>query len=917
MPQRVYGIVTQVLVPLVVVSSGLVSLASWFAFQGVAEANREATLREIGVEALRRSEADSQLFTLAENNLLQARSVLAKRLREPALALPVAPRPDGTWRLVPTSGDKPLAAFVSRVSDGAEAQREVATAIAMLGELGPSWCRGLPAIAIAAPRRWLACWGDAYADLPATMLPEDPVLLTNELSLLALPDDGIRWSNTYLEPATDTWCVTALVPLATDQGKIALFHPVPVRELLAQLGSGMVAGTTTVILDRRGRSIACTGQPLPAEAPGEISMPMPTRLAAAVANLMEPATGVRPAAGGDGWLAVSRLAGPGWTIVTHLPPEVVLEPARRQALFALLLGAITSATLAVAIAAILRWRIATPIEGLRTEVARLAAGGKPPAHRPPRADEIGELIAAVDHMAIEVNASHAEVSQALAALGRREQLYRALFAAAADAVLVLRDGKVIEANQRAGRLFDVAPDALTGCVLADLAPELQADGTPSPTRFAEYQADVDLTAGAWRARRQDGSELDTEISIGRVSHQDGDLQVIALRDVTERNQLDQQLRQVQKMETIGQLAGGVAHDFNNLLTGMLGSAELIGRRLPHDERSRELIGRILQAGQRAAALVSKLLAFARKGRQVSTPIDVHEVVRETCALLERSIDRRIELKQELTAERSVVIGDSTQLQSALLNLGVNARDAMPEGGRLEFASRLRVIDAATARSFAPTLDEGVHLEVTVRDSGMGMSPAVIARLYEPFFTTKPPGKGTGLGLTAVLRTVHDHHGAITVESEPGAGTTFRILLPLSELSAARLAVDANPVSGKGRILVIDDDDLVRRTAVEMLRTLGYETTEANDGRAGVEAYKAGHFAAVLIDMEMPRLRGIDCIRELRSIDPAVRAILCSGFNRDHGGDMRTAGFQGFLAKPYRLYELSRVISDLITERKPA
>ena len=161
MLQRAYGIVTQVLVPLVVVSSGLVSLASWFAFQGVAEAIREATLREIGVEALRRSDSDSQLFTLAESNLLQARSVLANRLREPATPLPVAPRPDGTWRLIPTVNDKPLAAFVSRVHDGAVDQREVATAIGMLQELGPSWCRGLPAIAIAAPRRWLACWGDA------------------------------------------------------------------------------------------------------------------------------------------------------------------------------------------------------------------------------------------------------------------------------------------------------------------------------------------------------------------------------------------------------------------------------------------------------------------------------------------------------------------------------------------------------------------------------------------------------------------------------------------------------------------------------------------------------------------------------------------------------------------------------------
>ena len=911
MGSRPYGIVLQILVPLVAVAAGVVAVASWLDFQALAGANRAAALRELSLEARRRAEVDDRLFMQAERNLIQCRDLMRMRLADPPPPRTFPPRSDGTARLLPGRGQAPLGAFLARgATDDDGARRSLTAAVGLLTELGPSWCSELPAVAIGEPARWLATWGTAFSDLTATMLPDDPVLLGTETDLLSQAGDDVRWSGPYFEPATETWCVTALAPVGPAHGpRIAVYHPVPVRELLARVGEGLPPGTITAVLDRNGRAIACTGSPPPPEAPGEVVVALPPRLAAAMAGLAGASTGVHPAAADDGWLAVSRLAGPGWAVVTHLPPELVVGPARRAAGHVLLVGGLAITVLALAIAFILRWRVALPLRGLQDEVARLAHGGAPPEERPARRDEIGSLITAFDRMSGEVASSQAGLREALEALGQRERLYRALFAAAADAVLVLRDGKVTEANERACRLFGAEAVRLMGADPGTLAPELQPDGVPSGARFTAFLGRPPEIPAPWRAKRIDGAEIDTEVSVGRVARPEGDLLVLALRDVTERNQLEQQLRQVQKMETVGQLAGGVAHDFNNLLTGIVGSAELLGRRLTADERGRDLVARILQAGDRAAALVRKLLTFARKGRQVSTPLDVHGVVRDTCALLERSIDPRITLDQRLAAERSVVVGDATLLQTALLNLGVNARDAMPGGGSLIFATDTCQIGEAEGRVHVPPLAAGAYLEVSVADTGTGMPPEVRRRLFEPFFTTKPTGKGTGLGLAAVLRTVHDHQGAVEVASEPGRGTTFRLLLPLSDRQADPIAAERPPVRGQGRILVVDDDDLVRGTAVEMLHSLGYETAEARDGRAGADAYVPGVYAAVMIDMEMPVLRGVDCLREIRLRDPLVRAILCSGFSREGGSaDLRGMGFRGYLQKPYGLYDLSRVVA---------
>lgn len=913
MSRHRYGIIWQILVPLVAVSTGVVTIASVLDFQALAQANRTAALRELSLEARRRAEVDGRVFAQAERNLLQCRDLLRRRLIDPPPGETFPIGRDGACRLVPAAGAPPLAAFLARsVAADVQAQRSWSVAIGILDELGPSWCDQFPAIAIGEPSRWLATWGSSFVDLSTTMLPDDPVLLTSEVALLNQIGTDVRWSGAYFEPGTSTWCVTALAPIALADGRrLAVYHPVPIRDLLVRVGEGLPEGTVTAILDRRGQAIACTASPLPPETPGEAHVTLPERFLKAISGATEVDTGVHQTDNDDGWIAVSRLSGPDWAVITHLPPELVIGPARRTAEQSMFVGGLAILVLSISIAVILRWRVALPLRTLQNEVARLAHGGTPPSMRRIRHDEIGDLIIAFIEMADEVTTSQANLRTAINALTQRERLYRALFAAAADAVLVLRDGRVADANERACGLFNAEAKHLLGADPALLAPDLQTDGVTSSTRFSQLLAHPSKHPAPWRARRKDGAEIDTEISVGRVPQPEGDLIVVALRDVTERNQLDQQLRQVQKMETVGQLAGGIAHDFNNVLTGIIGSAEMLSRRLAEDERATALVGRILQASERAAGMIQKLMAFTRKGRQISSPIDVHIVVRDTCALLERSVDAGISIVQKLDAVNSVVIGDATSLQTSLLNLGVNARDALPDGGTITFSTEVTTLTSADGQAFAPPLPPGSYVELCVSDSGTGMSTDTLQHLFEPFFTTKAIGKGTGLGLPAVLRTVHDHHGAIDVRSELGRGTTFRILLPLSAEALADEPAERLPIRGRGRILVIDDDDLVRGTAVEMLRSLGFDTIEANNGLAGVAAYIPGAFDVVLIDMEMPMLRGTDCLREIRVIDPTVRAILCSGFNRESGStDVRGEGFRGFLQKPYRLFDLSSVVAEV-------
>ncbi|MBN1943249.1 MAG: PAS domain-containing protein [Phycisphaerae bacterium] len=389
-----------------------------------------------------------------------------------------------------------------------------------------------------------------------------------------------------------------------------------------------------------------------------------------------------------------------------------------------------------------------------------------------------------------------------------------------------------------------------------------------------------------------------------------------VRAEEESHRLQEQLHHTRKMEAIGQLAGGIAHDFNNLLTAIHGNAELIridGASTPSQLESAE---QILKASQRMGDLTQQLLAFGRKGKLQTVAVDMHDAVAETVKLLSHSIDRRIEITQDLRAAYPAVMGDPSQLKNALLNLAINARDAMPTGGRLTFATRITRIGEDHVLRGAERMPPGHYLEVAVSDTGVGMDEETLERIFEPFFTTKRIGEGTGLGLAGVYGCMKNHKGFIDVQSQPGEGSTFRLYFPPAEANVGVYASDAALGPKAKHILVIDDEEMVRNYAVRALRTLGYRTSFCSDGEEAVRFYRDNYrqIDLVLLDLIMPRMGGLETFRELKAVNPNIRAVLISGYS-DHRviDQLRDEGVLGFVNKPFEIESLGKDLADYLEE----
>ena len=391
---------------------------------------------------------------------------------------------------------------------------------------------------------------------------------------------------------------------------------------------------------------------------------------------------------------------------------------------------------------------------------------------------------------------------------------------------------------------------------------------------------------------------------------------LARVDVEERlRKRDSQLRHSQKMEAIGTLAGGVAHDFNNLLQGIMGAAELVQISGRPGDPAYEAAIIIENTGQRAADLTRQLLGFVRRGKLRDVAVDIHAVVGDVAGLLKRTIDPRVRIALRLNATASTVRGDPSQLDQAIMNLAVNARDAMPEGGELTFETRS--IDLSeTNRDPGTGSSSGRYLVVTVADTGQGVSDEIRDRIFEPFFTTKEPGEGTGMGLSMLYGIVTNHGGWVEVRSEWGRGAAFDVYLPAtSDVTPDEVVPTQKGRTGHGRILVVDDEETVRTVLSAMLSSAGYEVVTACDGEEAVTYYRDhGHeIDLVILDMSMPKLDGRACFRALEAINPIVDIIISTGHAVEGvAHDLLRDGRGGLLQKPYlrdRLFdEVERVLS---------
>jgi signal transduction histidine kinase/CheY-like chemotaxis protein len=401
---------------------------------------------------------------------------------------------------------------------------------------------------------------------------------------------------------------------------------------------------------------------------------------------------------------------------------------------------------------------------------------------------------------------------------------------------------------------------------------------------------------------------------GCIAHETA-VQQVAERERAEREReaMREQLQQAQKMEAIGRLAGGVAHDFNNLLTTIRGNAELLRRGTEDGSGIRRDLDAILTASKRAAELTGQLLAFSRRGKLRAEDVNVDRLIEEVTRLLSHTIDPRIELVCRLGLMGAMVRGDSSRLQSALLNLAVNARDAMPEGGSLIFTTSLIELDEAFCRRQIMPTTPGAYAQIRVADTGVGMDPEMSRRVFEPFFTTKEVGRGTGLGLAAVYGTVKSHGGSIEVRSMPAQGSTFTLYLPIT-----RPRADGNPtppegtwLEGRGNLLLVDDEPDVRRVTSNILERLGYVVITAEDGLTALQMFERGResIRLVLLDVRMPRMDGAETLRRLRKLAPDLPVVIVSGFGADKDLEIiRNIGVQGVVEKPFTVAELSEAVA---------
>ncbi len=390
---------------------------------------------------------------------------------------------------------------------------------------------------------------------------------------------------------------------------------------------------------------------------------------------------------------------------------------------------------------------------------------------------------------------------------------------------------------------------------------------------------------------------------------------VVIKDITEQKQIEEQLRHAQKMETIGQLAAGVAHDFNNQLMVIMGYADLLCHNL-QDEENQECAEMIMRSSRHSAKLTRQILAFARKGKNICVPVDIHKIISETSSILAQTIDRIIAVKQTLHAYPSVIMGDPAQLQNALLNLGINARDAIPQGGEIIFATETTFLDERYCQKHVCNLSSGQYIRISVSDNGVGIDKKIHKRIFEPFFTTKKVGKGTGMGLAAVYGIVKNHFGDVEVESEEGHGATFKIYLPLiiEKQKENEADLPSNFIKGTACILLVDDEQMVRDTGVNMLHTLGYKVTVCEDGIEALDYYKK-HWQEIdlaILDMIMPRMGGRKTFRAMKEINPNIKALLATGYNlKGEAQAIIDEGVQAFMQKPFGLGELSRTINSCL------
>ncbi|OFW47415.1 MAG: hypothetical protein A3J29_22490 [Acidobacteria bacterium RIFCSPLOWO2_12_FULL_67_14b] len=509
-----------------------------------------------------------------------------------------------------------------------------------------------------------------------------------------------------------------------------------------------------------------------------------------------------------------------------------------------------------------------------------------------------------------------------AALRESEERTRSLLEFAPDAFLIVDDaGRIQMANAAAERVFDYTRKELIGQPVEMLMPARYRQGhIQHRDMFGRSPQTREMGVGLELiGLRRDGREFPISVSLGSVEVGGKRLNISAVRDVSERHRLEEQLRQAQRMEVVGRLAGGVAHDFNNLLTVIIGVAELVLEQVKDGDPLRADLEEIHRAGERGALLTKQLLAFSRKQLLQPEVLNLNTVVAKMEGLLRRLIHEDIDLVVEGAQGLGSVKADPGQIEQVIANLAVNARDAMPQGGQLTIETLDVELDEDYPRQHGVAVRPGSYVMLAITDTGTGMDEATRARIFEPYFTTKASGKGTGLGLSTVFGIVKQSEGLIWVYSEVGRGTSFKIYLPrVAEVAGSTfLHAATGPTRGTETILVVEDEKGLRNLVARILQSAGYTVRTAADGKEALHELERveGPVSLMITDVVMPGLSGPSLAEEAGRIRSGIKVLYMSGYTDDTVMRHRILDERlPFIGKPFTAVALGRKVREVLDSK---
>lgn len=572
------------------------------------------------------------------------------------------------------------------------------------------------------------------------------------------------------------------------------------------------------------------------------------------------------------------------------------------------------ALLAAILWLVFHFTLTKPMSRLLAATQRFAAGGLDTRTGMSGRDELSIVGRAFDQMAARIEAEQARLKES-------EERYRQLFENASDIVFTSdTSGMLASINAAGERVLGYSGEELLHMNLRDLAaPESEETVTqmmdPRQPETQPGRFDFEATA-------KNGQRVSLEVSRRLVTYADGSAVVQGIaRDVSDRKVIEEQLRQAQRMEAIGTLAGGVAHDFNNILTGIIGYASLGLDDSPADHPMREILSHVKLLGERAANLTRQILAFARRQMLQRRPLSLNTVISEFSKLLERLTGEHIELHLELCRGLKLVSADRSQIEQILINLCVNARDAMPDGGKLLIATENTTRDGLQLRSIQGAAQSD-YVMLRIQDAGQGMDRQTLGRIFEPFFTTKPPGEGTGLGLSMVYGIVKQHDGFIEVSSEIGSGADVRIYLPAVAAPSEPISEPLERLLGSnsGTILVAEDEELVRNLVVSILARAGFTVLQGANGEEALRQFEAadGKVDLIISDAVMPRMGGKELIEAISAKGGHPKVVFMTGYSTAmiEGSSDGSPGID-CIRKPFDPQELLRRVRKALEAPSPS